>query len=80
MKKFFLLTSAILTLFACSSDDPEVPAGNDDPVNDDPNPVVENAVRLRNDADFGNVLTNSEGFTLYFCIISCMTVLGTEAK
>ena len=34
MKKFFLLTSAILTLFACSSDDPEVPAGNDDPVND----------------------------------------------
>ncbi|MEM8763816.1 MAG: hypothetical protein AAGD88_08385 [Bacteroidota bacterium] len=66
MKKFFLLTSAILTLFACSSDDGDVPANDNDPVNDDPNPVVENAVRLRNDADFGSVLTNSEGFTLYF--------------
>ncbi len=58
MKKIFLFLLLTFLISACSSDDstdfiPETPE-------------VENLVKLRNDATFGSVLTDSEGFTLYF--------------
>ncbi len=59
MKNLFLLSFTLLLLTACSSDDY-------DPGTTNPPPVQNNAVRLNNDANFGNVLTNSDGFTLYF--------------
>ncbi|MEM7382360.1 MAG: hypothetical protein AAF361_14360 [Bacteroidota bacterium] len=65
MRKFFLLTMAFFVLLGCSSDDNGDPV-DDDPVDDSPPPVENNAVRLRSDATFGNILTNSDGFTLYF--------------
>lgn len=58
MKKSLILIFGILLVFSCSSDDNNTPAPND--------PSNENAVRLRNDATFGNILTNEAGFTLYF--------------
>ncbi|WP_245625580.1 hypothetical protein [Flagellimonas eckloniae] len=61
MKKFFLSIYALLLLVGCTSDD----SYGDDPGDDNPAPE-ENAVRLSSDATFGNILTNSEGFTLYF--------------
>ncbi len=49
----------LVTMASCSSDD-------DDPYGGTNPPAESNAVRLLNDATFGNVLTNSEGFVLYF--------------
>ncbi len=68
MKKVFLTVMVAFFAISCSSDDsygndPQpVPEeeGTDDPVD------VENSVRLATDATFGSVLTNAEGFTLYF--------------
>ena len=66
MKNVFLVVMATLFVMSCSSDDGY---GNDpekekeeviDPV------IVQNAVRLSIDDTFGSVLTNEEGFTLYF--------------
>ncbi len=56
MKKLFILILGSVLATGCSSDDYDSTT----------TPVVENSVRLRADANFGNVLTNSEGFTLYF--------------
>ncbi len=58
MKKIFLFLLLTFLISACSSDDstdfiPETPE-------------AENLVKLRTDATFGSVLTDSEGFTLYF--------------
>ena len=59
MKNLFLLSMAFLLLVGCSSDD-----SGSDVINP---PVVENnAVRLGNSTAFGKVLTNADGFTLYF--------------
>jgi len=93
MKKIFLLAMVALFVISCSSDDNGY--GNDQDQNqdqdqndgqdsgDDDPVVVENSVRLRADATFGSVLTNSEGFTLYFfapdskgdsnCLGGCIT-------
>ncbi len=56
MKNLFILLFASAFILSCSSDD-------DYGSNEEPD--VENSVRLRNDATFGNVLTNTDGFTLY---------------
>ncbi|MDT0607771.1 hypothetical protein [Croceitalea rosinachiae] len=72
MKKLFLLVTITFLVMSCSSDDNDL--GNDQNQDqdqnaggDDDDPIaVENAVRLVTDATFGSVLTNSEGFTLYF--------------
>ncbi|MFD2586718.1 hypothetical protein ACFSQJ_07230 [Croceitalea marina] len=65
MKNFFVFVFVTLFVISCSDDNGY---GNDqDQGSDDDQPVaVENSVRLSVDPDFGNVLTNSEGFTLYF--------------
>lgn len=64
MKKFlFLPISMFLLLFGCTNDDSDPQDNSGD---DDTPPVENNAVRLRNDATFGSILTNSEGFSLYF--------------
>ncbi|WP_340200058.1 hypothetical protein [Ascidiimonas sp. W6] len=57
-KIFFFLTLGLF-IMGCSSDD-------DGSSNPDTQPDTQNSVRLRSDATFGNVLTNAEGFTLYF--------------
>lgn len=57
MKNLLILLFASLFVLNCSSDD------TNDPITE---PDIENAVRLRTDATFGSVLTNAEGFTLYF--------------
>jgi predicted lipoprotein with Yx(FWY)xxD motif len=57
--KFCLLLMFSAFVVGCSSDDD----GYNDP---DPGPNVENSVRLSSDATFGSVLTDSDGFTLYF--------------
>lgn len=57
MKNLFILLIATVFVSSCSSDD------NYD---SNPEPDVENSVRLRTDATFGDVLTNADGFTLYF--------------
>ncbi len=61
MKKLFFLPLVALLLFSCSDDD----YGSSD---DDGTTPVEtvNAVQVRNDATFGSVLTDAEGFSLYF--------------
>lgn len=75
MKKIFLVAMVTLFVISCSSDDNGY--GNDQDQNQDQNDdqddgtdddpvVVENSVRLVVDGTFGSVLTNSEGFTLYF--------------
>jgi len=56
MKQVFLILLAVLTLSSCSDDD--------DAIGD--NQQTDNAVRLSNDATFGNILTDAEGNTLYF--------------
>ncbi|MDC8005878.1 hypothetical protein POV27_17625 [Aureisphaera galaxeae] len=60
MKKLFLLTFAIFSIISCSTDDSDNA--------DTTNPTTEelNSIRLRNDSNFGNVLTDADGFTLYF--------------
>ena len=60
MKRVFVLALALVSLISCSSDD----YGNND--NPHPGPSTENLVRLRSDGNFGNVLTDQAGFTLYF--------------
>ncbi len=57
MKNLFILLFASVFVLSCSSDD-------DYGTNQGPD--TENSVRLRNDATFGNVLTNIDGVTLYF--------------
>jgi len=59
MKKSILFLLFIFALVACSTDDssPEV---------EQPDPTPENRVKIRTDATFGDVLTNADGFTLYF--------------
>ncbi len=57
MKNVFFLTLAFLMLLSCSDDDSS---------DDTPAPAENNAVRLINDATFGSVMTNTDGFTLYF--------------
>jgi predicted lipoprotein with Yx(FWY)xxD motif len=47
-----------LAMLGCSSED--------DNYNPNPDPDIVNSIRLRNDSTFGSVLTNAEGFTLYF--------------
>lgn len=61
MKNLLLVTLSFLLLLSCSDDD----YGNSDDTIIQP-PAENSAVQLRNDANFGNVMTNSEGFTLYF--------------
>lgn len=57
--KHVLLIIFGLFMLGCSSDD----YNNANP---DPDPEVFNSVRLSNNVTFGNVLTNADGFTLYF--------------
>lgn len=58
-KSIYLLLTSITILTSCSSDDVENII--------DPNPpTTANAVQLANDATFGNILTDSEGMSLYF--------------
>jgi len=59
MKNLLLISLTFLMLIGCSSDD-SAPDVIEPPI------IENNSVRLRNDANFGNVMTNSEGFTLYF--------------
>ncbi|WP_239540785.1 hypothetical protein [Spongiivirga citrea] len=63
MKNLILFTLTLGLLFSCSDDD-----YGSDPVDPPVDPPVSeaNAVRLANNATFGSVMTNSEGFTLYF--------------
>lgn len=56
MKNLFILVFASCIAMSCSSNDG---------YGSNPEPDVENSVRLVNDATFGSILTNSEGFTLY---------------
>ncbi|TMU55134.1 hypothetical protein [Flagellimonas algicola] len=60
MKKLLLLSMTFLALLACKSDD------NDMGTDDTPPPPDPNTVQLRNNANFGNILTDAEGMTLYF--------------
>lgn len=71
MKKLLILLFSALFLFNCSSDDggpTPAPDNNPDPTpTPTPTPTPEeNAVRLRSDGTFGNMLTDSEGMSLYF--------------
>ena len=64
MKKFFLVSMTFLALLGCSGDDSS--PTDDGPIDDDSPPLAENAVRLGNDATLGSILTDSDGFSLYF--------------
>ncbi|MDB2606224.1 hypothetical protein N9Y48_00450 [Zobellia sp.] len=72
MKKLFLLAMVTVFVIGCTSNDIGFENEQDQDQNDnqdlegDDDPVVENSVRLEVDANFGTVMTNSEGFTLYF--------------
>jgi predicted lipoprotein with Yx(FWY)xxD motif len=75
MKKMILALFAIATISACSEDDGygndnpnpvEEPTGTPDEGSEDPDPVTVNQVQLRTDATFGQVMTDADGFTLYF--------------
>ncbi|MFD0861569.1 hypothetical protein ACFQ1M_05080 [Sungkyunkwania multivorans] len=57
MKNAFLFILGGLLFLSCS---------NDDSVDDGTPVPTGNTVKLGNDATFGNILTNSDGFTLYF--------------
>lgn len=69
MKKPLILLFTMLFLLSCSNDDGGTPPdnmGNPTPT-PTPTPTPEaNAVRLRSDGTFGNMLTDSEGMSLYF--------------
>jgi len=60
MKNVFFLPIAFLMLLSCSDDDY---GGSDDVT---PPLAVNNNVRINNDATFGNIMTDADGFTLYF--------------
>jgi len=70
MKKLFLLFTITLLVMSCSDDngygDDQNPDQDQDAGGDDDPVVTQNAVRLRTDNTFGSVLTNADGFTLYF--------------
>lgn len=61
MKNLFILMVLSLMVFNCSSDDNTYGTNT----NPDTDPT-QNSVRVSNNSTFGNVLTNSAGFTLYF--------------
>lgn len=65
MKNSKLLVFGLAALlFSCSSEDDSVTDSGTDPGTD---PVVEvNSVQLSSDATFGNILTDSDGMSLYF--------------
>lgn len=61
----------VFLLHGCSND--ENPAPEDDPIQVEPDPMdgpdpqpEENSVKLAEDVIFGQILTDSEGKTLYF--------------
>ena len=58
MKNLFIILLVSVFALSCSSDDYDNTP--------EPTPEVVNSVQLRTDATFGSVLTNAEGFTLYF--------------
>lgn len=60
MKNLFLFILTLTLFVSCSSDDSDNTYIDDDPETEN------NAIQLLNDATFGNILANSEGFTLYF--------------
>jgi predicted lipoprotein with Yx(FWY)xxD motif len=64
MKNVFSLVMLFMFIVSCSSDD--VSVYDPEEVIDDPIVVVENSIKLSDDSTFGSVLTNAEGFTLYF--------------
>lgn len=74
MKKTILTFFALAAMVACSEDDGSVNDIDSNPVEDPTggsdgetgDPVVSNQVQLRNDAAFGQVMTDADGFTLYF--------------
>ncbi|WP_343488325.1 hypothetical protein [Allomuricauda sp. d1] len=71
MKKMILALLVITAIAACETDDgyggdPNPPDQGEDPGDDDGSSEDPNQVQLRNDATFGQVLTDADGFTLYF--------------
>lgn len=72
MKKILVVLVTTTLIFSCSSDDPAPTIVTPEPdmteePDPDPDPVVpQNSVRLVNDVNLGNIMTDSEGFTLYF--------------
>lgn len=76
MKQLILSLIALMVIISCDSDDGngndipnpvEDPSGDPDGGSDNPDSQeTPNEVQLRDDATFGQVFTNSEGFTLYF--------------
>lgn len=68
MKNLLFLPLALMMFISCSDDD----YGGSDDVTVAP-PAEANAVRLSNDATFGNVMTTEDGFTLYFFALDSKT-------
>lgn len=79
MKKLLILLISVLFLLNCSRDEggtppppdttnnpPPNPTPDPDPTPDPPPADEENSIRLRNDGTFGQMLTDSEGVSLYF--------------
>ncbi|RNC90332.1 MAG: hypothetical protein ED555_10695 [Allomuricauda sp.] len=69
MKKVMLALLVLTTIIACESEDEGVVIDTPDPIgntDDDPQDPTPNQVQLRTDATFGQVLTDADGFTLYF--------------
>ncbi len=67
MKKPLIFLFSALFLLNCSTDDGGTTPPPDNTNNPTPTPTPEaNAVGLRTDGTFGNILTDSEGMSLYF--------------
>src|SRR5680860_836103 len=67
MKKPLILLFSVLFLLNCSKDDGGTTPEPDNNPTPTPTPTPEaNAVRLRDDGTFGNMLTDSDGMSLYF--------------
>lgn len=73
MKKILIVFVTAIFTFSCSSDDPVTTVPEPDIIDNpdpdpepEPDPEVANSVQLVNDGTFGNVMTDSDGFTLYF--------------
>lgn len=66
MEKQLILLMSLLFLIGCSSGDNGGPMVDDGPPTDDDPPTAENTVRLVNTANFGNVLADGTGRSLYF--------------